>query len=214
MTIKSSSQRFAWQHQLVLRGVMFTGAILTTLVPLATSSALATFKDSPKAIVDEVWQIVNRDYVDGTFNHVDWQKTRTQLLQQKYHNRQEAYAAIRSSLKKLGDRYTRFMNPEEFQSLTNQTSGEVAGVGLKMDADPRTHKLVVVGTVAKSPAANAGILPGDTIVAIDGKYLKNLSIVKTVDRQGTNEDFSAIQTTIASECILAATTSLPLTSYQ
>ncbi len=159
---------------------MFTGAILATLLPMTVSSALAAFKDSPKAVVDEVWQIVNREYVDGSFNHVDWQKTRVELLQRKYHNRSEAYTAIRSSLNKLGDRYTRFMNPQEFQSLTNETSGEVAGVGIKMEADPRTHQLVVVGTVADSPAAKAGIKPGDAVIAIDGKYIKHLPLERAV----------------------------------
>jgi carboxyl-terminal processing protease len=98
-----------------------------TLLPIAASSSQARFKDSPKQVVDEVWQIVNREYVDGTFNRLDWQKTRMELLKRQYHNRQEAYAAIRSTLKKLGDRYTRFMNPDEFQSLNNQTTGEMSG---------------------------------------------------------------------------------------
>ena len=173
--IKPSIFRFVWQHHRVLQGAMFTGAILATLLPIAASSALATFKDSPKAVVDEVWQIVNREYVDGSFNHVDWQKTTVELLKRKYHNRQEAYTAIRSSLKKLGDRYTRFMNPEEFQSLTNQTSGEVSGVGIVIAADPRTRKIVVAATLENSPAAQAGIKAGDTIVAIDGKPTRNIS---------------------------------------
>jgi carboxyl-terminal processing protease len=154
---------------------MFAGACLLTLVPICAGSAFTTFTDSPKAIVDEVWQIINTEYVDGTFNHSDWQKTRTKLLQRKYNNRQEAYTAIRSSLKQLGDKYTRFMNPQEFQSLNTQTSGEVSGVGIKMGANPRTQQLVVVATVKNSPAAKAGIKPGDAIVAIDGKSTLNIS---------------------------------------
>ena len=70
---RPSTFRSAWQHK-VLRGAMFTGAYFATLLPLA-NSALAVSKDSPKAIVDEAWQIVNREYVDGTFNRLDWQKT-------------------------------------------------------------------------------------------------------------------------------------------
>ena len=115
--------------KLVLCGAMFTGTCLVTLLPIS-ASAVTTFKDSPKAVVDQVWQIVNNEYVDGTFNRVDWQKTRTELLKRNYSNRKEAYTAIRSALAKLGDRYTRFMNPKEFQSLNNQTSGEVSGVCL------------------------------------------------------------------------------------
>jgi carboxyl-terminal processing protease len=160
----------------LLCGAMFAGTCLVTLLPTCSSSAITTFKDSPKAVVDEAWQIVNREYVDGTFNHSDWQKIRTELLKRNYRNNQEAYTAIRSTLAKLGDRYTRFMNPEEFQSLNGQTSGEMSGVGIKMEADARTHQLVVVGTVEDSPAAKAGIKAGDAIVAVDGKYTKNLTL--------------------------------------
>jgi len=31
----------------------------------------AFFRESPKELVDEVWQIIDRQYVDGTFNQVD-----------------------------------------------------------------------------------------------------------------------------------------------
>jgi carboxyl-terminal processing protease len=154
---------------------MFTGAYIATLLPLA-SSALATSKDSPKAIVDEAWQIVNREYVDGTFNRLDWQKTRMELLKRNYKNRQEAYVAIRTTLKKLGDPYTRFMDPQQFQSLNNQTSGEMSGVGIKLEANPRTQQLVVAEAIENSPASKAGIKAGDAIVAIDGKSTKNMTL--------------------------------------
>ena len=171
---RPSTFRSVWQHQ-VLRGAMFTGAIFATLLPIAASS-IAASKDSPKAIVDEAWQIVNREYVDGTFNRLDWQKTRIELLKRNYKNRQEAYVAIRSTLKKLGDPYTRFMDPQQFQSLTNQTSGEMSGVGIKLESNPRTQQLVVVEAIENSPASKAGIKAGDAIVAIDGKSTKNMTL--------------------------------------
>jgi carboxyl-terminal processing protease len=171
-----STFRSVWHHQLVLRGAMFAGAMLATLLPVATSSTLAVSKDSPKAIVDEAWQIVNREYVDGTFNRLDWQKTRMELLKRNYRNRQEAYVAIRSTLKKLGDPYTRFMDPQQFQSLNNQTSGEMSGVGIKLETNPRTQQLVVAEAIDNSPAAKAGIKTGDVIVAIDGKSTKNMNL--------------------------------------
>ena len=166
---RPSTFRSVWQHQ-VLRGAMFTGAICATLLPLAASS-IAASKDSPKALVDEAWQIVNREYVDGTFNRLDWQKTRMELLKRNYKNRQEAYVAIRSTLKKLGDPYTRFMDPQQFQSLNNQTSGEMSGVGIKLEANPRTQQLVVAEAIENSPAFKAGIKAGDALVAIARKLL-------------------------------------------
>jgi carboxyl-terminal processing protease len=167
-------------YKLVLCGAMFAGACLVTLLPIPSSFALVASKDSPKAIVDEAWQIVNREYVDGTFNRVDWQKTRVELLQRKYRNRKEAYTAIRSTLKKLGDPYTRFMNPEEYQSLNHQTNGEMSGVGIVIEANPRTQQIVVAATIENSPAAKAGIVAGDAVVAIDGKSTKNMTLDNAV----------------------------------
>ncbi len=163
-------------YKLGLCGAMFTGSCFAALLPIYASSAVTTFKYSPKAVVDEAWQIVNREYVDGTFNHSDWQKVRTQLLNRNYRNNQEAYVAIRSSLAKLGDRYTRFMNPEEFQSLNNQTSGEVSGVGIVIEANSRSGQIVVAKTIKDSPAAKAGIKAGDVIVAIDRKSTEHMTL--------------------------------------
>ena len=174
--IKPSTARSIWQHQLALRGAMFTGAFLATLLPICASSAVASFKDSPKAVVDEAWQIVNREYVDGTFNRLDWQKTRMELLKRNYSNRQEAHIAIRSILRKLGDPYTRFMDPQQFQSLNNQTSGEMSGVGIKLEANPKTKQLIVAEAIDNSPASKAGIKAGDSIVAIDGKSTQNMTL--------------------------------------
>ncbi len=174
--IQPSTSRSIWHHKLVLRGAMFTGAFFATLLPIWASSAVAAFKDSPKAIVDEAWQIVNREYVDGTFNRLDWKKTRMELLKRNYTSRQEAYIAIRSTLKKLGDPYTRFMDPQQFQSLNNQTSGEMSGVGIRLEANPRTQQLIVAEAIENSPAFKAGIKAGDAIVAIDGKSTKNMTL--------------------------------------
>jgi carboxyl-terminal processing protease len=173
-----SKIRSVWQHKLVLRGAMFTGACLATLSPILSSSTQAAFKDSPKAIVDEAWQIVNREYVDGTFNRLDWKKTRMELLKRNYSNRQEAYIAIRSTLKKLGDPYT--LDPQQFQSLNNQTSGEMSGVGIRLEANPRTKQLVVAEAIENSPAAKAGIKAGDAIVAIDGKPTQNMTLENAI----------------------------------
>jgi carboxyl-terminal processing protease len=174
--MQSSKFRSVWHQKLVLRGAIFTSACLATLSPILSSASLAAFKDSPKAIVDEAWQIVNREYVDGTFNRLDWQKTRTELLKRNYSNRQEAYLAIKSTLKKLGDPYTRFMEPTQFQSLNNQTSGEMSGVGIRLEANPLTQQLIVAEAIDNSPASKAGIKAGDAILAIDGKSTKNMSL--------------------------------------
>jgi len=76
----------------------------------------------------------------------------------------------------LGDPYTRFLTPDDFQNLTNQTSGEVSGVGLRMTLDKRTSDLYVVEPIKNSPAMKAGIKVGDRIVRINGKPTALMSL--------------------------------------
>lgn len=150
----------------------------TTLVaatPGLSSSVQAEFRNSPKSLVDEVWQLVNNSYVDGSFNQTDWQATRTRLLNQNYSSQAEAYAAIRLALKQLNDPYTRFMDPAEFTALTTQTSGELSGIGITLGQNDQ-KALMVIEPIPNSPASKAGIQPGDQLLAIDGRSTANMSV--------------------------------------
>lgn len=168
------------------RGLLLgtTAFVLTTITVtgagLHWSSSQASLKESPKEIVDEVWQVINRTYVDQTFNGTDWRAVRKEYLQKKYNNSEESYKAIREMLKKLGDPYTRFMDPGEFKDMQIQTSGELSGVGLELAKEEKTGELVVMSPIENSPAFKAGILARDIIVKIDGKTTKGMSVEDAV----------------------------------
>ncbi|MGA1623583.1 MAG: carboxyl-terminal processing protease CtpB [Synechocystis sp.] len=125
--------------------------------------------DNPKAVVDEVWQLVNQEFVDKNFDRSAWLAKRRDLLGRDYRSNTDAYRAIAKILKDLKDPYTRFLPPEEFAILTSQTSGEVSGVGIRILLDKRSSDLVVADVVRGTPAMEAGIRPGDRIVRINGK---------------------------------------------
>lgn len=155
-------------------------AITVTGVGRHLSEGQAFFRDSPKELVDEVWQIVDRTYVDGTFNQVDWKAIRNQYINRPYKDKEEAYKSIREMLKKLGDPYTRFMNPQEFRNMQIDTSGELTGVGLQLAADEKTKKLTVVAPIEDTPAASAGILSKDIVIKIDGKSTEGMDVNQAV----------------------------------
>jgi carboxyl-terminal processing protease len=138
----------------------------STLVP---KIARAEIVDSPKTVIDEVWQIVNNEYVDKDFNHNDWLKVRNELLSRRYTSQEQAYEAIRSALKRLDDPYTRFLEPKAFEELTSQTAGELSGVGIRLELDEQTGEIKVYEPISNSPAIEAGVRSGDKILKIDGK---------------------------------------------
>ena len=144
------------------------------------SPGKAFFKESPKELVDEVWQVIDRSYVDGTFNQVDWQNVRKEYLSRTYTNKQDAYKAIRQMLEKLEDPYTRFMDPEEFKSLQVETSGELSGIGIQIAPDEKTKKITVIAPMEGTPAAAAGILAKDIIIKINDKSTQGMSINEAV----------------------------------
>lgn len=163
----------------LLQVAFIGGAIATTatLSPVGCRSVRAELKDSPKVLVDQVWQLVNSEYVDGTFNYVDWQATRQSLLSQNYTSKEQAYAAIQEALKKLGDPYTRFLEPKQYQALTEQSIiGQLSGIGIQIQLNPKTQQLVVAEAMENSPALKAGIKSGDKILAIDGKPAQGLKV--------------------------------------
>jgi carboxyl-terminal processing protease len=134
------------------------------------------FSESPKELIDEVWQIIDRQYVDGTFNQLDWKAVRNEYLNRSYTKKEDAYKAIREMLKKLNDPYTRFMDPEEFKNMQIDTSGELTGVGIQLAQDEQTKKLMVIAPIEDTPAFKAGILAKDVITKIDGKSTQGMDV--------------------------------------
>ena len=188
--------------------VVVTGVALVTGAGVRLSQSQAFFRESPKELVDEVWQIINRQYVDATFNHSDWQAVRSQYLEQTYTNDEEAYDAIREMLEKLDDPYTRFMDPEEFKNMQIDTSGELTGVGIQLAKDEETEELVVIAPIEDTPAFEAGILAKDVIVKIDGKSTEGMDVndavklirgkpgtevVLTIDRNNQEVDYPLVR---------------------
>ncbi|HEY9864012.1 MAG TPA: carboxyl-terminal processing protease CtpC [Candidatus Obscuribacterales bacterium] len=164
--------------------VLGATAVMLTAVTVTGAgihlSSQASFRESPKELIDEVWQVIQKSYVDGTFNQVDWVATRTEYLNRNYTTEEQAYTAIREMLKKLDDPYTRFMNPEEFKSMQIDTSGELTGVGIQLTQDEDTKKLVVISPIEDSPAFSAGVQSKDIITEIDGRSTEGMDINEAV----------------------------------
>ncbi len=174
--MNQSANRHSPLQLALISGLISSTAIFSFLGLAWCRSVKATLQDSPKAIVDQVWQLVNREYVDGKFNQNDWLAVRRELLSKDYSSKEEAYNAIRNALKLLNDPYSRFLDPKQYQALTSQTAGEVSGIGIRMEINERTKRLTIVEAIENSPALKAGIQSGDEILAIDGKPTATMKI--------------------------------------
>ncbi len=125
--------------------------------------------NSYKEVIDHVWQIVYRDFLDsnGKFQKSNWINLRKEVLSKKYSDSNEAYDAIRDMLSNLNDSYTRFLEPKEFNQMRIDTSGELTGVGIQIVKDKESDDLIIISPIEGTPAFDAGIKARDKILSID-----------------------------------------------
>jgi carboxyl-terminal processing protease len=102
--------------------------------------------------------------------------------------------AIRGMVAALGDPYSSYLTPEEYQSGLQDLSGQFEGIGAEIGTKTAAGAtsdcatlgpdcaLIVVSPIEGSPAEKAGILAGDVIVAIDGNGLDGLTVDAARDK--------------------------------
>ncbi len=138
--------------------------------------------NSYKEVIDHVWQIVYRDFLDssGNFKKSNWIELRKEFLSKTYSDSFEAYDAIRDMLSNLEDSYTRFLEPKEFNEMRIDTSGELTGVGIQIVKDKESDALLIISPIEDTPAYKAGIKAKDKILSIDDISTKGMQIDEAV----------------------------------
>jgi carboxyl-terminal processing protease len=143
----------------VLLGVLlsFGGGVLAERAPVLPAAASAAgaapgsvLRWEDARLLAEVMQRVRENYVDRVDDH--------KLLQD----------ALRGLVGGL-DEHSAFLDRDEFAELKVSTSGSYAGIGVEVAAID--DAIAVARRLPGSPAARAGIEPGDVITAIDGSSL-------------------------------------------
>ncbi|HEY6483790.1 MAG TPA: S41 family peptidase [Steroidobacteraceae bacterium] len=94
----------------------------------------------------EVYERIKREYVDDVDDHTLMDK------------------AIRGMVAAL-DPHSAFLDSEEFEEIRLSTMGSYPGVGIEVVAQDSAVR--ILRPIEGSPAAQAGVLPGDQIVRID-----------------------------------------------
>ena len=74
-------------------------------------------------------------------------------------------AAIKGMTNSLDDKYTMFMNKDEFASLMKMSSGNITGIGVTITS--KDNKLTIIDTIKDSPADRAGLIANDVIEKIN-----------------------------------------------
>ena len=79
-------------------------------------------------------------------------------------------ASLRGLLQEL-DPHSAYLDKNEMQELLEFSTGSYQGIGIEVELR-KDRSLAIVSPIDGSPAAKAGLRPGDIITAIDGKPVK------------------------------------------
>ena len=130
----------------------------------------------------QAWDIVHREFVDQPLDD--------ETLMQ---------GAIQGAIEAIGDPQTSYMDPDTYRQANIPLEGSYEGIGAWVDTEG--EYLTIVSPMPGSPAEEAGLEPGDVVIAIDGEDVTDLdpnlvvrrvlgpagSIVVLTIRRGTEE---------------------------
>src|SRR5438309_6348747 len=114
------------------------------------------------AVFAKAIQLLRQDYVDGN-------KT-------SYHDL--IYAAMKGMLASL-DPHSQFLEPEDFRDMQDDTRSRFNGLGIEVSS--KNGVLTVIAPMEDTPAAKAGILPGDQILKINGTPTEKMELQQAVN---------------------------------
>ena len=164
-----------------LASTLFAGALCCCIVGV-TDVRVANAVTENQLLFLEAWRAVDKAYVDKTFNGVSWFKYREQTVKNTpMPSREDAYEAIKAMLKKLDDPFTRFLEPDQYAAVSENTmNANVSGIGVELTIDSDLSVKVVTPKI-DAPAYVAGIKPLDKILEIDATDVTGLSLYEVAE---------------------------------
>ncbi len=82
----------------------------------------------------------------------------------------------------LGDRYATYFDEEAYKEQQSDQGAEFVGIGVYVSYSLYDNSVQVLSVFKGTPAAEAGILPGDYIVSVDGVTIEEIGYNELVNR--------------------------------
>ncbi|MGA2221528.1 MAG: S41 family peptidase [Verrucomicrobiia bacterium] len=145
--------------------VLLLGLNLVVAARIYSQATAKTEKDNPYAqmeLITRVMELIRKDYVDA----------------EKVAYTNLTYGALRGMLGSL-DPHSQFMEPQTYEDMKEDTEGKFGGLGIQI-AMSKEGFLTVIAPIEDTPAARAGLLPGDRIARIEGKVTDKMTLPEAV----------------------------------
>ena len=170
--------------------IIFITFVLTTALytsAIAFVPSLGNFLGSIRTMLDRNDNLGARlsevnSYVDNYFiNDYDKEKM--------------ADNALKGYVSALNDPYTEYISKSEYKEFMSELTGNYKGIGVEVYVDTDGY-ITVLSAFDDSPAAKAGILPGDKIVGVNDtavnidNYNEAINMMRGVGEYGKTDDMT------------------------
>ena len=122
---------------------------------------------------------------DSPYEQLEILTRAMQLIRQDYVNDSKTsykdltYSALHGMLDNL-DPHSQFMEPKDFKNMQEDTKSEFAGLGVTLTQ--KSGILTILHPMEDTPGFEAGLLPGDQILKINGESTEKLNINSAIDK--------------------------------
>lgn len=119
----------------------------------------------------EVWDLLQREHIDA----------------ESFDSAAMADGAIKGMLEATGDEHAVYLDPEHFSHQRQDIQGYFEGIGAEVGV--RNSLITIIAPIPDTPADEAGVKPGDVILAIDDEKIDGWDLFRVINRirgeQGT-----------------------------
>mmetsp|Transcript_2117 Transcript_2117/g.4755 ORF Transcript_2117/g.4755 Transcript_2117/m.4755 type:complete len:616 (-) Transcript_2117:34-1881(-) len=176
------------QESLLLKGV--------SREELAERAKEPTKGEFSSSVIDEVWTLLNKYYLDRSFNSQDWNDVRARAESKgekiKF-DEGKSMKIVTEMVQSLGDKYTRILDKDQYAAIQKF---DLIGVGVTLM--PNAQKDIIVGAppIAGSASDKAGLKVGDFVTAVNGIPTRGRNAFDIIDQIGENPNAKQVSFSI------------------
>jgi carboxyl-terminal processing protease len=115
-------------------------------------------------LFDQVWNLIHDDY----------------LYADELSDAELMNGAISGMVDSLEDPHTVYFIPEETDNFLSPLDGNLEGIGAQISKDEVTGEITIIAPLKNTPAEEAGLKPGDIVVAADDTELSEMSLEEAI----------------------------------
>ena len=89
--------------------------------------------------------------------------------------------AMRGMFQSIGDPYTVYLTPSEYDGFMTQTEGTFGGIGIQVSMDENGF-VTIIAPIEDTPGERAGLLSGDKVIKVDGEDVVGKDLNEVVNK--------------------------------